>query len=43
VNDNNEGVSEHFDNQLTMRTSAYENGDNGSMLLTWGILKAKRK
>ena len=36
--DNNEGVSEHYDSQFTMGTLAYETGNNG--VLTWGSLEA---
>jgi len=37
--DNNEGVSEHYDSQFTMMgTLAYETGNNG--VLTWGSLEA---
>ena len=38
--DNNEGVSEHYDSQFTMGTLAYETGNNG--VLTWGSLEANK-
>ena len=36
--DNNEGVSEHYDSQFTMGTLAYETRNND--VLTWGSLEA---
>jgi hypothetical protein len=38
---NNEGVSEHYDTQLTMDTSAYETGNTG--VLPWESLEANTK